>query len=46
MWYRWSITATAALMMGGVGQATAGDLPTYEVMGFPITSGGARISSC
>jgi hypothetical protein len=31
-----SIAAAAALMMGGVG-ATAAELPTYEVMGFPIT---------
>jgi hypothetical protein len=36
MWYRLSITAAAALMMGGVG-ATAAELPTYEVLGFPIT---------
>jgi hypothetical protein len=36
MWYRLSIAAAAALMMGGVG-ATAAELPTYEVMGFPIT---------
>ncbi len=31
-----SIAAAAALMMGGVG-ATAAELPTYEVMGLPIT---------
>ena len=36
MGYRLSIAAAAALMMGGVG-ATAAELPTYEVMGFPIT---------
>jgi hypothetical protein len=36
MWYRLSIAATAALMIGGVG-ATAAELPNYEVMGFPIT---------
>jgi hypothetical protein len=36
MCYRLSIAAAAALMMGGVG-ATAAELPTYEVMGFPIT---------
>jgi hypothetical protein len=30
------LLATAALMMGGVG-VTAAELPTYEVMGFPIT---------
>jgi|SRR5713101_4093004 len=36
MWYRLSIAAAAALMMGGVG-ATAAELPNYEVMGFPIT---------
>jgi hypothetical protein len=32
-----SIAATAALMMGAIG-ATAAELPTYEVLGFPITS--------
>jgi len=31
-----SITAAAALMICGVG-ATATELPSYEVMGFPIT---------
>src|SRR5258708_34721439 len=36
MCYRLSIAAAAALMLGGVG-ATAAELPTYEVMGFPIT---------
>lgn len=36
MWYRLSIAAAAALVMGGVG-ATAAELPTYEVVGFPIT---------
>jgi hypothetical protein len=32
-----SIAATAARMMGAIG-ATAAELPTYEVLGFPITS--------
>src|SRR5258707_8612646 len=36
MWYRLSSAAAAALMMSGVG-ATAAELPTYKVMGFPIT---------
>jgi hypothetical protein len=36
MCYRLSIAAAVALVMGGVG-ATAAELPTYEVMGFPIT---------
>ena len=36
MWCRLSITGAAALMMG-VASATAAELPTYEVMGFPIT---------
>jgi hypothetical protein len=36
MWYRFSIVATAALLLGGAGAAAA-ELPTYEVMGFPIT---------
>jgi hypothetical protein len=36
MWYRLSIAAVAALMTGGVA-AKAAELPTYEVMGFPIT---------
>src|SRR4051812_29161818 len=35
MSYRWSIAAAAVLMMGGA--ATAMDLPTYEVTGFPVT---------
>jgi hypothetical protein len=30
------VIATAALMLGGA-SAAAGDLPTYELMGFPIT---------
>jgi hypothetical protein len=34
--YRLSIAAVAALMTGGIA-ATAAELPTYEVMGFPIT---------
>ncbi|MCJ9700163.1 hypothetical protein [Bradyrhizobium sp. SHOUNA76] len=36
MWNRLSIAAAAAFMMGTIG-ANAGELPTYEVMGFPIT---------
>src|SRR6266436_1052348 len=36
MCYRLSIAAAAALMLAGVA-ATAAELPTYEVMGFPIT---------
>jgi hypothetical protein len=36
MCYRLSISTAAALMMSGIG-ATAEELPTYEVMGFPIT---------
>jgi hypothetical protein len=36
MWYRLSIAVTAGLMLGGAGAAAA-ELPTYEVMGFPIT---------
>jgi len=36
MWYRFSIVATAALLLGGAGAAAA-EFPTYEVMGFPIT---------
>jgi hypothetical protein len=36
MWYRFSIVATAALLLGGAGAAAA-ELPTYDVMGFPIT---------
>ena len=36
MLYRLSIAATAGLMLGGAGAAAA-ELPTYEVMGLPIT---------
>ncbi|MBH5396727.1 hypothetical protein HZZ13_02815 [Bradyrhizobium sp. CNPSo 4010] len=36
MWNRLSIAAAAALLMGSVG-ANAAELPTYEVLGFPIT---------
>jgi hypothetical protein len=36
MWYRLSIATAVALTMGAV-VATAAELPTYEVMGFPIT---------
>ncbi|WP_407119129.1 hypothetical protein [Bradyrhizobium sp. LMG 9283] len=36
MWNRLSIAAAAALLMGTVG-ASAAELPTYGVMGFPIT---------
>ena len=36
MWYRLSIAAAALTMTYGVG-VTAAELPTYEVMGFPIT---------
>jgi hypothetical protein len=36
MCYRLSIAGAAALMMGVAG-TTAAELPTYEVMGFPIT---------
>jgi hypothetical protein len=36
MWNRLSIATAAALLMGSVG-ANAADLPTYEVLGFPIT---------
>ena len=36
MWYRLSITATAGLLLGVAGAAAA-ELPTYEVMGIPIT---------
>jgi hypothetical protein len=36
MWYRLSIATAATLVLGGVG-ATAAELPTYEVMGLPIT---------
>src|SRR6266513_5846858 len=36
MWYRLSIGAIAAFLLAGV-TAAAAELPTYEVMGFPIT---------
>src|SRR6267378_1895607 len=36
MCFRLSIAAAATLMMGGVG-ATAAELPSYDVVGFPIT---------
>jgi len=36
VWYRLSIAATAGLLLGGAG-AVAEELPTYEVMGFPLT---------
>ena len=36
MWYQFSIVATAALLLGATAAAAA-ELPTYEVMGFPIT---------
>jgi hypothetical protein len=36
MRYRFSMVATAALVLGASG-AMAAELPTYEVMGFPIT---------
>ncbi|SDF02614.1 hypothetical protein SAMN05216337_104294 [Bradyrhizobium brasilense] len=36
MWNRLSIAAAAALMTGTVG-VNATELPTYEIMGFPIT---------
>ena len=36
MWYRLSIAASAMLVLGTVA-ATAAELPTYEVGGFPIT---------
>jgi len=35
MSYRWSIAAAAVFVMGGV--ATAAELLTYEVTGFPVT---------
>src|SRR6266542_96644 len=35
-WCRFSIVATATLLLGGAGAAAA-ELPTYEIMGFPIT---------
>lgn len=36
MWYRVWTVATAALALSGSG-ASAADLPTYEIMGFPVT---------
>jgi hypothetical protein len=36
MWYRLSIAASAFLIIGGVA-ATAAELPTYEVAGFPAS---------
>jgi hypothetical protein len=36
MWYRLSIAASAILVIGGVA-ATAAELPTYEVAGFPAS---------
>ena len=36
MGFRLSIAVAATLMMGGVG-ATAAELPSYGVVGFPIT---------
>ncbi|MBR0755595.1 hypothetical protein JQ604_25725 [Bradyrhizobium jicamae] len=36
MWNRLSIATAAALVIGTIG-ANAAELPTYEVMGFPIT---------
>jgi hypothetical protein len=36
MWIRLSIAAAATVMMGGVG-ATAAELLSYDVVGFPIT---------
>jgi hypothetical protein len=36
MWYRLSIGAIATFLLAGV-TASAAELPTYEVMGFPIT---------
>jgi hypothetical protein len=36
MSYRFAAVATAALMLGTSG-ALAADLPTYEIMGFPVT---------
>ena len=37
MSYRWSITAAAILMLGGIASASA-EMPTYEVSGFPVTT--------
>jgi hypothetical protein len=39
MWYRLSIGAIAAFLLAGV-TALAAELPTYEVMGFPMTQSG------
>jgi hypothetical protein len=36
MWYRLSIAASATLLAGTLA-ATAAELPTYEVTGFPMT---------
>ena len=36
MWYWYSAVATAAVLLSGFG-ATAGELPTYEIMGVPVT---------
>jgi hypothetical protein len=36
MWYRLSIAASAILIVGGVA-ASAAELPTYEVAGFPAS---------
>lgn len=36
MWYRLAIVTTAALISAGTCVA-AGELPTYEIMGFPVT---------
>ena len=36
MWYRLSIAASAILVIGGVA-ATAAEIPTYEVAGFPAS---------
>jgi hypothetical protein len=36
MWYRLSIVATATLIVVAA-PATAAELPTFEVLGFPIT---------
>jgi len=36
MWYRLSIAASTALIMGSV-SAAAAELPTYETQGFPMS---------
>jgi hypothetical protein len=36
MWYRFWIATTTALMLSGA-SAAAGELPTYELIGLPIT---------